>query len=69
MLIGSVPSITPNIERRPLAAIAGQLPNLATVREGCPFRTRCPHVRQECATVPMQLDAPEQGHGSACPFV
>ena len=68
MLIGSVPSITPNIERTPLAAIAGQLPNLASVREGCPFRTRCPHVRSECATVSMQLDAPEQGHGSACPF-
>ncbi|MDR3472105.1 MAG: ABC transporter ATP-binding protein [Devosia sp.] len=69
MLIGSVPSLVPNIGRKPLATISGQLPDLTTVREGCPFRTRCPHAREACAAVGMALDAPEEGHGSACPFV
>jgi oligopeptide/dipeptide ABC transporter ATP-binding protein len=69
MLIASVPSLVPNVERKPLASIAGQLPDLTTVREGCPFRTRCPHAQEGCSTVSMQLDAPAGSHGSACPFV
>lgn len=69
MLIDSVPSLVPNIERKPLATISGQLPDLATVSEGCPFRTRCPHAHEACALVGMALDAPAEGHGSACPFV
>jgi oligopeptide/dipeptide ABC transporter ATP-binding protein len=69
MLLGAVPSLEPNVERKQLAAIAGQLPDLASLPPGCPFAARCAHVRPECVEVPMVLDAPDGAHSSACPFV
>jgi peptide/nickel transport system ATP-binding protein len=35
-----------------LRVIAGRVPNLADPPPGCRFSTRCPHVMDECATVP-----------------
>ncbi len=69
MLLATVPSLRPNVERKLLPTIAGQLPDLAGLGNGCPFASRCSFVRPACADVPMVLDAPIQGHGSACPFV
>ncbi len=68
-LIGAIPSLDPRGRDRPLAAIAGQPPIRLNSQGGCPFAPRCPHVRDECATVSMQLDRPPAAHGSACPFV
>jgi peptide/nickel transport system ATP-binding protein len=69
MLLATIPSLRPNVERTPLATIAGQLPDLAIVAPGCPFAPRCEFVRPECATVQVVLDLPGPAHGSACPFV
>jgi peptide/nickel transport system ATP-binding protein len=69
MLIGSVPSLIPNRARKPLTAINGQLPDLTTVRDGCPFRTRCAHAREACVSLDMTITADDASHGTACPFV
>jgi oligopeptide/dipeptide ABC transporter ATP-binding protein len=52
-----------------LKTIGGQPPDLRDLPSGCPFQARCPHVRPECAEVPMTIDRPAGEHGSACPFV
>jgi oligopeptide/dipeptide ABC transporter ATP-binding protein len=69
MLLATIPGLRPNMERRPLATISGQLPDLVDAAQGCPFAPRCGFAQPECATVPMTLDAPGRSHGSACPFV
>jgi oligopeptide/dipeptide ABC transporter ATP-binding protein len=69
MLLATVPSLRPNVERKQLASIGGQLPDLAGLTRGCPFATRCSFVRPECADIPVSLDQPGRAHGSACPFV
>jgi oligopeptide/dipeptide ABC transporter ATP-binding protein len=69
MLLASIPSLRPNVERRPLTAIAGHLPDLANLPPGCPFAPRCSFVRPGCASVSMLLDAVGGGHASACPYV
>ena len=69
MLLGAVASLEPNVERKPLVSIVGQLPDLVSLGGGCPFAARCTYARPECAEVPVVLDAPDDGHGSACPFI
>ncbi len=68
MLLATVPSLRPNVERKQLASISGQLPDLASLATGCPFAARCGLVRPECADIPVRLDEPADAHGSACPF-
>jgi oligopeptide/dipeptide ABC transporter ATP-binding protein len=69
MLLATIPSLRPNADRSPLTSIAGQLPDLATLRGGCPFAARCAYRRDACDDIPVVLDAPDDAHGSACPFV
>ena len=45
-LMGSFPSVTG--ERRPLANLSGEPPNLIDPPPGCPFHPRCQHATQEC---------------------
>jgi oligopeptide/dipeptide ABC transporter ATP-binding protein len=68
MLLATIPSLRPNIEGRPLAAIAGHLPDLAALPPGCPFAPRCTFAQPRCAGVSMQLDSVGPGHSSACPY-
>jgi oligopeptide/dipeptide ABC transporter ATP-binding protein len=68
LLLATIPSLRPNVDRRQLVTIAGHLPDLASVVQGCPFASRCEFVRAECGSVPMTLDTPSPVHGSACPF-
>jgi peptide/nickel transport system ATP-binding protein/oligopeptide transport system ATP-binding protein len=68
-LLAAVPNLKATGERRTLDSIPGQPPNLADLPPGCPFQPRCPFVRDECASIPVELDRPFPGHGSACPFV
>ncbi len=68
MLLATIPSLRPNEGRSQLASIGGQLPDLVGLRGGCPFAERCSLVRPECADIPVVLDAPDDSHGSACPF-
>ena len=69
LLLATIPTLRPNVDRAQLATIAGNLPDLADVVRGCPFASRCEFVRPGCEAVPMTLDKPMPGHGSACPFV
>lgn len=68
-LLAAVPRLEAVKERRPLTSIPGQPPNLADLPPGCPFQPRCPFVRPECASIPVELDRSLPEHGSACPFV
>jgi peptide/nickel transport system ATP-binding protein/oligopeptide transport system ATP-binding protein len=68
-LLAAVPTLQRPGERQPLTSIPGQPPNLATLPAGCPFRPRCPFVRDACAHIPVELDRSYPDHGSACPFV
>ena len=45
-LLGSFPSVTG--ERRPLAGLSGEPPNLIDPPAGCPFHPRCPRATQVC---------------------
>ena len=45
-LMGSFPSITG--EKRPLANLSGEPPNLIDPPPGCPFHPRCLHATQQC---------------------
>ncbi len=66
-LLNSVPALDSagNVRRR--AALAGHPPELAEVIPGCVFAPRCEHARQECAAVPMKLEALGGDHATACP--
>jgi len=67
MLLSTVPTLEPNVSRRRLETIAGQLPDLATLTHGCPFAPRCAFARPACDDLDVTLDAAP--HASACPFV
>lgn len=47
-LMGSFPSITG--EKRPLANLSGEPPNLIDPPPGCPFHPRCLHATDQCRT-------------------
>jgi peptide/nickel transport system ATP-binding protein len=68
-LLAAVPTLEAAGEHRPLTSIPGQPPNLGALPPGCPFQARCPFVRGECATIPVEVDRRLPEHGSACPFV
>jgi peptide/nickel transport system ATP-binding protein len=67
-LLRALPSIRATGRRERLAQISGQMPDLARLPEGCPFRPRCPSGRDACAQVTMELVPVGQGHATACPF-
>lgn len=51
----------------PLLAIAGQVPNLADLPEGCAFRNRCSLQAPACSQVPPLMSvAGSPGHAAAC---
>jgi oligopeptide/dipeptide ABC transporter ATP-binding protein len=68
-LLSAIPSFEHAGERQPLTSIPGQPPNLADLPVGCPFRPRCQYVRDECISIPVELDRDYPDHASACPFV
>ncbi|MBI1880734.1 MAG: ABC transporter ATP-binding protein [Chloroflexi bacterium] len=68
-LLKAVPTLASAGRRQPLTSIPGQPPNLADLLPGCPFQPRCQFVRDECSSIPVELDRSYPEHGSACPFV
>ena len=40
LLLATIPTLRPNVDRAQLATIAGNLPDLADVVRGCPFASR-----------------------------
>ena len=63
-LLGSIPRL--DAEQSRLAAIRGQVPNMATRTAGCDFAQRCPFADAKCRahTPPLQRVGP--GHFSSC---
>lgn len=60
-LIQSVPKLRQKVRR--LASIAGNVPDLAHMPQGCKFAPRCPHVMDICrAEEPELLPVAEQGN-------
>ena len=52
-LLGAVPKLG---SKEPLASIAGQPPNLASLPAGCAFHPRCPEVLPRCASeIPREI--------------
>ena len=62
-LLAALP--TAQQERGALRVIPGRVPNLVDPPPGCRFAARCPHVMEECATVPP-LAAEDADHEVAC---
>ena len=56
----------PDQGARRLQAIEGQPPDLAHLPSGCPFRTRCPHAMEQCATALPTLSEVQPGHWVRC---
>lgn len=63
-LLASVPRAALN--RRPVAAVAGDVPSPIAPPSGCRFHTRCPHAMDVCGKVdPLPRDL-GGGHYAAC---
>jgi peptide/nickel transport system permease protein len=62
-LFGAFPSLKG--ERRPLAAVPGEVPDLSRTPEGCRFRARCAEAVDGCATTDPAL-AGDGSHTVAC---
>jgi peptide/nickel transport system ATP-binding protein len=63
-LLQSVPTLTDTRDR--LYQIPGSVPPAGTIREGCPFRARCPKRMDRCNTQMPPLVAHGPDHRAAC---
>ncbi len=69
-LLSAVPQPVPRSgarERR--IRLTGEVPNPLAKPSGCPFRTRCPIVRPDCAEAVPPLADRGGGHEVACPHI
>ncbi|WP_180899011.1 ABC transporter ATP-binding protein [Martelella soudanensis] len=68
-LLSSIPVAATRTIRPPASErLVGDLPSPLAPPSGCRLHTRCPHAREDCKSVPMVLEATEDGHANACPF-
>ncbi len=63
-LLACRPKIT--IPKQAVAPIPGNVPDLASLPDGCPFAPRCPLAREVCTEGPVPQIEVEQGHLSRC---
>jgi len=63
-LLDSVPRAAVN--RRPVAALAGDVPSPISPPSGCRFRTRCPHAMEICRETDPLPRRIAPGHYAAC---
>ncbi len=64
-LLNSIPTIN-TVKRERLQTIAGQVPSLAEMPNGCRFQNRCPHVEASCAKQTYQLSKISEQHLVNC---
>jgi oligopeptide/dipeptide ABC transporter ATP-binding protein len=64
-LMAAVPVPDPAV-RRPRVELSGEVPSPIDAPSGCPFRTRCPHVMDKCATVFPDFRERGPDHMVAC---
>ena len=68
-LLGSALVPDPAIARsRRLTSLTGEVPSPLNPPSGCPFRTRCPHAVERCATEQPPLRPLANGQSVACHF-
>ena len=66
-LLSAVPVPDPKIARaNKRIALTGDIPSPLNAPSGCPFRTRCPHAKEVCATSMPPFEEVETGHFVAC---
>lgn len=64
-LISAIPEPDPRKQRERIV-LSGDLPSPANPPTGCPFHTRCPLARPECAEIKPTLKEVKPGHKVAC---
>lgn len=64
-LMNAIPIPNPETVRSK-TLLEGELPSPINPPAGCPFQSRCPHVKPECSIVMPLLKEVEPGHFVAC---
>lgn len=62
-LLSAVPKDHPK-EKKKRLLLHGEVPSAASPPSGCPFRTRCPYAKDECAKVPPKKRIYDEVSGS-----
>ncbi|KIL50192.1 glutathione import ATP-binding protein GsiA [Jeotgalibacillus alimentarius] len=64
-LISAIPETDPK-KRKERIVLQGDVPSPANPPSGCPFHTRCPMAKAECAEIKPALKEVKPGHHVAC---
>ena len=67
-LLSAVPVANPDSGRGNRMALQGDVPTPLAKPSGCPFRTRCPIARPDCANQFPEFRKMAEGHFVACPY-
>lgn len=68
-LLSAVPKPDPRRKRADRIRLEGEIPTPLNKPSGCPFRTRCPIAKPDCANQMPPLELKPPGQRTACPYV